>query len=76
MEPERDPLLAALAALPRRAPDDPVDQATRRAALEALEAPEHRAPESLLLRIAISSALALTTLLYLQWAVLAASSLY
>lgn len=73
MEPERDPLLAALAALPRRAPDDPVDQATRRAALEALE---HRAPESLLLRVVISGALALTTLLYLQWAVLAASSLY
>lgn len=73
MEPERDPLLAALAALPRRAPDDTVDQATRRAALAELE---HPIPESLLVRVAISSALALTTLLYLQWAVLAASSLY
>ena len=86
---EQDPLLAQLRELPAVAPDPELTDRVARAALTALHSSDENrllgAPtlagwrtylELALYRAAIPSALAGATILYLSWAVSAASHLY
>jgi hypothetical protein len=80
---ERDPLLEDLRALKAHTPDPGLTERVSRAALAALANEEKAAPaawrrylELALYQAAIPTALAGATVLYLSWAVSAASHLY